>query len=133
MRTANARFGFEACYPADLFHPGSQAENGDGLRLEGAPGASALFYAHYAVPGADFADAWRMTMAEAARAGGAAYATRRPDHFVVSWLDRGEVIYVRQVHAGDRVLAFRLRYETADRDRFDPLAGEMAACLRPVP
>ncbi len=131
----NARFGTRLLYPADLFGRGVESDNGDGISLRSADGATLAIFGQWnserETP-AQFAA--RVTPAPAYRQ--LDYRLVRPSFVILSGFRGNRVYYERYAFGGrDRAIhAFVLEYPAARRARYEPIIARMSTSLswRPV-
>lgn len=132
---ANARFGYEICYPADLLTAQPEADNGDGRKFTGTSGAELAVWGGYNVLEQDM-DALIGDLADE----GAAVTYRRAtkDWAVVSGRKNGDVFYAKvllernAVDDVDTVRNFRLTYPAGEAKTYDAVVARLAKCFRPT-
>lgn len=132
---ANARFGYEICYPGDLLTAQPETDNGDGRKFTGTSGAELAVWGGYNVLEQDM-DAIIRDLADA----GAAVTYRRVanDWAVVSGRENGDVFYAKvllernALDGVDTVRTFRLRYPAGEAKTYDAVAARLAKCFRPT-
>jgi hypothetical protein len=127
---ANARFGYQVCYPADLVRPRPEAPNGDGRQFVGTGGATVRVWGSNALSDtlADAAALDRQAMSE--RGGQVTYAVNRPGFYVLSGRQDGQIVYLKAIKAGDRFATVELRYPAGQAAIWNPVAAKVASCLR---
>jgi len=132
---ANARFGYEICYPADLLTAQPEADNGDGRKFTGTSGAELAVWGRYNVLAQDM-DTLIGDLADE----GAAVTYRRAtkDWAVVSGRKNGDIFYARvllerkAVDDVETVRAFRLTYPAGEAKTYDAVAARLAKCFKPT-
>ena len=122
---ANARFGYMLTYPAGVFTPQPEAENGDGRRFTAANDAAVL-----AVWGAYNAAGQSPTDIANDVAGNCTpapppYRLIRPTVVVVSCATADGVLYHKTYIRGDVLTSFELTYPAATKPRYDALVGKL--------
>jgi hypothetical protein len=134
----NARFGYRIEYPAWLFGPLEEAENGDGAILAGDDGARLLVFGAINALGQSPAE-----IAEGLAADGdvaeTTYRRVTDDWIVVSGFladpsgGRGPIFYERIAFGlgGEAMSGFRLEYPETARPSFDPVIGKLGQSLTP--
>ncbi|MGN6768196.1 MAG: hypothetical protein ACTHJY_23900 [Rhizobiaceae bacterium] len=130
---ANARFGYEICYPADLLTAQPEADNGDGRKFTGTSGAELAVWGGYNVLEQD-ADAIVADLpGENAVVG---YRRDAKDWAVVSGEENGAIFYAKALlernAAGgiDALRAFRLTYPAGEAKTYDAVVARLAKCFR---
>jgi len=132
---ANARFGYEICYPGDLLTAQPEADNGDGRKFTGTSGAELAVWGGYNVLEQDI-DALIGELADA----GAVITYRRAakDWAVISGRKNGDIFYAKvllEPNAADEVdtvRIFRLTYPAGEAKTYDAVAARLAKCFKPT-
>ena len=126
----NSRYGFSLCYPADLFHAGSEPDARDGVTFKGPPGVTLLTAGGYVVDDSTPASvATDEAKAVAGENASITYRAGRGGWAVVSGNAGAKVFYVREVKAKDVLAGFQFVYPKADAVRFAAVVSRMNACL----
>jgi len=125
---ANARFGYSIAYPADVFTPGPESENGDGRAFDGPDGTRLLVFASHNALGTTVAAAFD----EERLAPGleVTYSVKKKDWFVVSGTKDGFIFYRKSILKNDVWYALELTYPHALKARMDPLVKGLVASFR---
>ena len=137
----NARFAYSITYPADIFVPQGEADNGDGQRFLSKDGrAEVAVYAGYAVN--DSQDTLQKRFREAA--GRAAeqpsrvvtYKLIKDDWFVVSGRNGGRIFYQKTMFkraAGDAPGVFktlRIEYDESQNRDYGTVVARLVASFK---
>jgi hypothetical protein len=123
----NARFGYQICYPEDMFEPQGEAANGDGQTLLAKDGAKLTVYGRNNVLGQS---PHEVMVDAAARLGKASYRLVRPPGFVVSGSGKdGGKYYVKAVFSGEQLAVFEITYGAERAAVYKPVIERMAACF----
>jgi len=137
QRYTNARFGTIAEYPADLFEPEEQPENGDGLAFTSRDGTAEIrvYGSHAPSTVTDGFPRYRnwLTKQEVDEGLKVSYRAGGKDWFAVSGEARGRIVYIRVV--GDCPgLSFahhvRIEYPFSDKALYDPVVSRVAKSLK---
>ena len=125
----NARFGTVLTYPGDLFRSRAESDNGDGITLRAADGATLAIFGSNNVAGAGPA-AYVQDLLGDPRYRRLSYRLVRPDFAVLSGGVGNRLFYER--YGFDRaglVHGFVLEYPAADRALYDPIVARLSASL----
>uniref|UniRef100_A0A9E7ZRH2 Uncharacterized protein n=1 Tax=Bosea sp. NBC_00436 TaxID=2969620 RepID=A0A9E7ZRH2_9HYPH len=131
---ANARFGYEICYPADLLVTRFESDNGDGVVLSSKSGAELRVWGGYNVLEEDMDTIIARHASEDAVV---SYRRTGKDWAVISGKDKGTVFYVKALLERNPARdieterAFRLTYPTSEARTYDAVADRLAKCFRP--
>ncbi len=125
---ANARFGYSLTYPADLFTPGPESENGDGRTFDGPDGARLLVFASHNALGSTVAAAFD----EERLAPGleVTYSVKKKDWFVVSGVKDGMIVYRKSILKDDVWHTLELTYPYGLKARIDPLVEGIVSSFK---
>jgi hypothetical protein len=128
---ANPRFGTRLTYPSDLFASRVESDNGDGVTMSAADGATlAVFGAHNATE-ATPAQYVRGLVRGGGRYSHISYRLVRPRLAILSGTSGGKIFYERYSFLSDGTIhAFVLQYPLAARSRYDGLVARISASLR---
>ena len=127
---ANARFAYEICYPADLLVPAPEADNGDGRTFAGSDGAVLRAWGQYNALDRNVAQAAAAERTRLVRGGAViTFSAVRPAWFVLSGRVGDALFYTRTELAGERFIAFDLRYPATAAARWGPVAARLSRCL----
>jgi hypothetical protein len=126
----NVRYSYQLCYPAALLHPRPEAPNGDGRTFAGAGGAELAVWGRYRLNDTLAGDTARRRRGYEADGTRITYAVTRPSFAVLSGRRGAQVLYLRTIAAGDRLLTFTLRYPAVQAARWNPVAARLSACFR---
>ena len=126
----NSRYGFEACYPADLFHPGAEPDAHDGIAYSGPAGTSlttaAINDIDHQTPAKEALDEFQAAAGADAQI---TYKASKADWAVVSGSGGGKVVYVRRVVRRGVSAGFSLMYPAADQARYASIVRRMNGCF----
>lgn len=131
----NARFSFGVAYSSEVFQPGVESENADGITVDSRDGlAKMLVYGSYA-PGTlgltleqiydeeRHNPARRVTYQKLSKAGKC---------FVVSGYEDGIIFYIKSYVLGDTQLVLDIRYPETARDPYDGMVTAISKSFRPM-
>lgn len=131
----NPRFGTRLLYPADMFSPGTESDNGDGITLRALDGASLAIFGRWNIDEESPAQFVR-TLTSTPDYRQVRYRLVRPGFAVLSGERGNRIFYERYVFGGraGAVHGFVLEYPAAHRARWDPVVPRLSASLswRPV-
>ena len=126
----NARFGTRLVYPADMFGRGVESDNGDGITLRAADGASLAIFGKWNIDRQSPAQyvRWLASLPEYRQV---RYRLVRPGFAVVSGLRGSRIYYERYAFTGPdgAIHGFALEYPAARRARYEPIIARMSASL----
>ncbi|HUO88259.1 MAG TPA: hypothetical protein VMU08_03720 [Rhizomicrobium sp.] len=121
----NARFGYTLTYPAGVFAPQPEAENGDGRHFTALHGAAdlAVWGAYNALDqsASDIANGVASNCAPAPQP----YRLIKPTVVVVSCSTANGILYHKTYIRGDVLTSFELTYPASDKVRWDAVAGKL--------
>lgn len=128
----NARFAYSISYPADVLSPQGESDNGDGQRFMSRDGrATLIVYGSHGVPGQTlrgaYAEAARSTREHPRRV---TYRALGRNWFVVSGIEGGRVFYQKTILMNGIFKTFRLEYDEAQRNVYDPITARIARSFR---
>ncbi len=126
----NVRFGYQVCYPADLFTPQPEADNGDGRLFDAASGASLRVW------GVNNAAEQSLSVYTDDLAGSGAKITYRvvgPTFSVISGTKEGAIFYAKTLPTGDAFRTFELTYAESQAALFDGIADKLSSCFTAPP
>lgn len=131
----NVRYGFQVCYPKDLFRPHGEPDNSDGQTLTARDGARLLVFGSNNVLAQSLPDRVRELVKDA---GGAqarvTYHVTRPGWDVSSGSNGGDrIFYIKVFEREDQFIVLDLTYKAADQARYGPIAARMSRCFRTDP
>lgn len=126
----NARFAYSIKYPANLFVPQGEADNGDGqvflakagdakVTVWGRWNIAELAHMCHALYGLDNPDSPNIT-----------YKFSKNNISIASGYKGREIFYNKYVVAGDRCLGLVVEYSIAGREKYDSLVGDIAKSMR---
>jgi hypothetical protein len=126
----NARFGTLLSYPGDLFRTRTESDNGDGITLRAADGATlAIFGSNNAEHASPAAYVQGLTGSNA-RYRQLSYRVVRANFAVLSGTIGNRLFYERYAFdPAGRVHGFVLEYPAAARARYDPIVPHLSASL----
>jgi hypothetical protein len=128
----NARFGFEVHYPAPIFSPQGESDNGDGQRFISRDGkAEFRVWGTGMLPEETLGQAYQKELADSSRT--VTYKRLGQDFYVVSGVEGKEIFYEKIMHTEDRFLGLIMRYPSSARNDFDPLVSQIVKSFRPIP
>lgn len=128
---ANPRYGTHLLYPADLFGRGVESDNGDGVTMRAADGATLAIFGANNINNDTPRRYVQGLIAGDRRYARLSYQFVRPDFAVLSGISGGRLFYERYAFArGGTIHAFVLEYPMAQRARYDGLVARMSASLR---
>lgn len=117
----NARFGTRASYPAGMFGPARESDNGDGVTMTSRDGATLMIYGSHNIEGQTPAE----YLAARVRGEGRAVSYRHVgrNSAVMSGTHRGRIFYQRFEFDSDRdiVHSYRLEYPRGLQRRYGPV------------
>ena len=126
----NGRYGFEACYPADLFHPGAEPDAHDGVAYSGPAGTSlttaAINDIDHQTPAKEALDEFQAVAGPGVQI---TYKASKADWAVVSGSGNGKVFYVRRTVRRGVSAGFALMYPAAEQARYAPIVRRMNGCF----
>jgi hypothetical protein len=127
----NPRYGTRLAYPADLFGRGVESDNGDGVTMRSADGATLAVFGANNVDEGTPAQYVQGLIGGGRRYARLSYRLVRPGFAVLSGVSGGRAYYERYVFVrGGAIHAFVLEYPLARRARYDRLVARMSASLR---
>jgi hypothetical protein len=127
----NPRYGTRLAYPADLFGRGVESDNGDGVTMRSADGATLAVFGANNVNDETPAQYVQSLVGGGRRYARLSYRLVRPGFAVLSGISGGRIYYERYIFARGRAIhAFVLEYPLARRARYDGLVARMSASLR---
>jgi hypothetical protein len=126
----NARFGTLLSYPRDLFRAQTESDNGDGITLRAADGATLAVFGSNNVENAGPAAYVRGLIGGDARYRQLSYRIVRANFAVLSGSVGNRLFYERYAFdPAGRVHGFVLEYPAAARARYDPVVPRISASL----
>jgi len=127
---ANPRYGTRLAYPADLFGHAVGSDNGDGVTMRSADGATLAVFGANNVND-DSPARYVQGLVAGDRYARLSYRLVRPRFAILSGRSGGRVFYERYAFTrGGTIHAFVLEYPVAMRARYDGLVARMSASLR---
>jgi hypothetical protein len=122
---ANARYGYTLDYPAGLFAPQPEAENGDGRHFKALSGGADLaVWGAYNAADQSANDIAAETTADCT-GGAAPYRLVKPTVIVVSCQTADGIVYRKTYIRGDVLTSFELTYPASERTRWDALVSKL--------
>jgi hypothetical protein len=119
----NARFDYSIAYPADLFTPQGEADNGDGQIFSGKSAEMRVFGSMMLLN----ETLLKEFNAVVKQHKNVSYKTYRKNFFVVSGTEDGRIFYQKTVaRPEDNFLTFRIEYAADVRADYDKLIKKMA-------
>jgi len=126
----NARFGTLLAYPGDLFRSRTESDNGDGITLRAADGATLAIFGSNNVENASPAVYVRGLIGGDARYRRLSYRIVRANFAILSGSVGNRLFYERYAFApSGHVHGFVLEYPAAARARYDPIVPRLSASL----
>ncbi len=127
---ANARFGYDICYPANLLTPQEAADNGNGRQFTSSVGATLRVWGNYNVNGDTLATLTDEMVRDLTGSSGTVSYRRVASSFsTVSGQAGGNVFYAVRRMDKDAVNSFILTYPIDKKGLFDPVAAKLAKCF----
>lgn len=126
----NARFGTRLAYPGDIFGRGRQSDNGDGITMRSADGATLAIFGQWNIDDLTPA-AYLARLVREPRYGRIAYRLVRPNLLIVSGTRGPRIYYERYAFegSGGALHAFVLEYPASAQPRYGPIISRMSASL----
>lgn len=125
----NARYGYHVCYPSSLLKPAAEAPNGDGRRFTGANGATLSVWGSNNAMGDTVASSAAADRARLSKGGEVTYSVVRPNWYVLSGRQNGQVFYLKSVLANDAFSTMELRYPAAAAKTWSPVTTQLSRCF----
>jgi hypothetical protein len=133
----NKRIGYSISYPVNLLSPQAESADGTSQRFVSRDGR-ALLVATGATgrSTADLRDLYERQSRGATPENPTrvvTYRVKRENWFVVSGYEQSRIWYEKTIASGDTLATFRLEYDEAQRQLYDPVAASVAAsfAIRP--
>ena len=126
-RYGNSRYGYSACYPADLFRPEAEPDAHDGLIFNG-PRDVTLSVSGEKAPASDLREV--LDLVVKAMDGRVTYRAAGPDWRVASGVARGLTFYSRVIAREGVVAQYILAYPPARSAEYAPVIKRMNACMK---
>ena len=121
---SNARYGFGISYPAGLFLPQGESDNGDGQIFRSPDGQAELrVFAMYNVLDETLADKFKEALAEPGLQ--ATYKVTHKTWFVVSGKQQGRIVYQKTILAKGTFFTLLLTYAASAQATYDPVVGDL--------
>ena len=121
----NARFGYTLTYPARMFTPLPEADNGDGRHLKALSGGAdlAVWGAYNALNQSanDIANGVASNCAPSPQP----YRLVKPTVVVVSCPPANGILYHKTYIRGDVLTTFELTYPASEKSLWDPVVGKI--------
>jgi hypothetical protein len=132
---SNARFEYALTYPADIFTPQEEAQNGDGRAFLTKDGtAKVLVWGQYNALFKTLKTAYNTDLKSHPK--GVSYKALLKDGYVISGTSGGKIFYQETLlngkdDDGGAVFAtFLIEYDATDKAKFDPIVRKMAASFK---
>ena len=126
----NTRFGYSVCYPAGIFTPQGEADNGDGQRFIAADGAELLVWGSNNVLNASLDDQVGNQLSELKNPEFLpSYRAGRGDWRVVSGLWAEKIVYLKITLRRGQFVAFRISYDRALSGTYDAVVKRVSSCF----
>ncbi|MEQ1605911.1 MAG: hypothetical protein ABL999_13690 [Pyrinomonadaceae bacterium] len=132
---SNARFEYDLKYPANIFTPQEEAQNGDGRVFLSKDGtARILVWGQYNALFDTLKKAYFSDLKEHPK--GVTYKALLKDGYVISGVRDKKIFYQKtmlngQDGDGGAVFAtFLIEYKATDKDKFDPIVRKIAASFK---
>ena len=128
---ANARFGYQICYPRALLKPQREADNRDGRHFLGLDGADlAVFGSNNALEASLSDEARRQAHTLLGAHGKVSYHVARPTWEVTSGNDgKRFAFYAKTFLRDDQFVTFEFRYPLRAAIRYKPIVERLSRCL----
>ena len=130
----NARFDFSISYPADVFIPQGEADNGDGQRFLSKNGkAEMLVYGSYNALKQTLQQAFAEVSASSAKDHPGrviSYKLLRADWFAVSGTENGKIFYQKTFLKKGIFKTFRIEYDESQKEIYDSLTAAMSKSFK---
>jgi hypothetical protein len=129
----NSRFAFYISYPANVFTPQGESDNGDGQRFVSKDGraemtASGINNALDETLADWYAEASRSTAEHPHRV--VTYKTMKANWFVVSGHEGERLFYQKTMLKNNIFKTFRIEYDRALKSKYDPITARMAGSFK---
>jgi hypothetical protein len=130
----NGRYGYSISYPEDILVPQGESDNGDGQRFVSNDGSAVLL-----VYGSNnvLEQSLKAVYLEVVKRSPAARSTSTvtykavgKDWFVVSGHEGGRVFYQKTMLKGGVLKTFRIEYDDAQKQTFDPIVIRIAKSFK---
>ena len=128
---ANARFGYQICYPRALLKPQREADNGDGRHFLGVDGADlAVFGSNNALKASLSDEARSQAHTLLGAHGEVSYHVARPTWEVTSGNDgKRFAFYAKTFLRDDQFVTFEFRYPLRAAIRYKPIVERLSRCF----
>lgn len=126
---ANARYGYRVCYPAALLKPAAEAPNGDGRRFNGPGGAVLRVWGSNNVLNDTAATSASEDRKRLTRGGQVTYAVVKPNWYVLSGKQGGQIFYLKSVLANGAFSTMELRYPASAQRQWAPVTARLSKCF----
>ncbi|SFV51625.1 hypothetical protein MNB_SV-6-1262 [hydrothermal vent metagenome] len=136
-RYSNARFGFSAGYPANLFTNARESDNGDGITLTNdSRGLKVLFYGSLAVVNDNIRDEYRSSIGyiEDDSEKEITYKVLKRNWYLLSGYDykQRKIFYQKTFLVdGDKFITYHIEYPIKDKKRYNKLIKTVDRNFRP--
>ena len=132
---SNARFEYALKYPADIFTPQEEAQNGDGRAFLSKDGtAKVLVWGQYNALFKTLKTSYSEDLKS--RKKGVSYKALLKDGYVISGKSGGKIFYQKTIFngkdgdGGAAFGTFQIEYRSSDKAKFDPIVRNMAASFK---
>ncbi len=125
----NARYGYRVCYPAGLLRPAAEAPNGDGRRFNGAGGAVLRVWGSNNALNDTVASSAAEDRKRLTQNGQVSYAVTRPNWYVLSGRQNGQIFYLKSMLAHGTFSTMELRYPAAAQRQWAPVVARLSKCF----
>ncbi|MFT3743665.1 MAG: hypothetical protein QM785_05145 [Pyrinomonadaceae bacterium] len=132
---SNTRFEYDLKYPADLFTPQEESQNGDGRAYLSKDGtAKVLVWGQYNALFKTLKTAYNADLKNHPK--GVSYKTLLKDGYVISGTSGGKIFYQKTMlngkdgDGGAVFATFLIEYKAADKAKFDSVVRKMAASFK---
>jgi hypothetical protein len=127
----NSRYGFSIKYPAS-FTMEPPPENNDGSTFVSSDGkATLMVFGNFNVFDESLESAYKKACADSAKP--AAYRTKGKNWFVISWKEKGMILY-KKTYVGKKALnTFQFSYPEAQKERYDRITTRIEGSFSPGP
>ncbi|MBF0095033.1 MAG: hypothetical protein HQL34_10880 [Alphaproteobacteria bacterium] len=128
-RYTNARFGYSICYPADLFVPRGESDNGDGQTFLAKEGAEFSVWGSHNAMGMTLDNVVAMRLSDNTPPFVPTYRAGKPDWRVVSGTFGEKIFYYKVMAHNDEFHSLWMAYDLSARPVYDPVVKRLSACF----
>ncbi|HEX8709168.1 MAG TPA: hypothetical protein VF723_13055 [Pyrinomonadaceae bacterium] len=124
---SNARFQYSVSYPAGIFVPQGEADNGDGQVFRARESSAEMrVFGRYNAQNETLRSAYQSAITGEGGSREVVYKLLKGNFYVVSGRQNGRIFYEKTILKGDTFKTLMIEYDESARDTFDPITARIA-------